>query len=657
MARRAHRSAHRLAGRSALLSALLLVGIVPLALAGGGAPPALVQQISADPYTNPTSQHQTQVEPDSFAFGNTVVTAFQSGRFFSGGATDIGWATSKDGGRTWARGFLGLTRLSSPRATTFDRVSDPAVAYDAAHGVWLISTLPLREVGRDTNTALAVNRSSDGLTWGPPITVSPLSERFAHDKNWIACDNGAASPFRGSCYVSWSSHPPGRIVTSTSRDGGRTWSAPVGPRQPARGLGTQPLIRPNGDLLVVYISGDLDEIRVIRSTDGGRTFGPPRSIAETAAHSISDDNPARALRGLQLPSGEVDAAGRLFVAWHDCRFRSGCPSTAPNDVVLASSASGTSWQRPRRVPIAPVTSRVNHIIPGLGVHPETRGRRTRLGLVYYTVTPTPCNVTTCRFGVGFIASNNAGTTWSAPRTLSTQPMSMTWFASTSLGRMVGDYFSTSFVPRTNTVVSVFTLAGPPAGGSFQEHTFAATLTTAASPPPPVPGRSVTLSPSAPVVVFGERVRLRGAVSTRRAGEVVLVGRRARVRTRGGGVWSRTVRPRATSSYRARWRGATSETWTVGVRPRVTVSLQRGALVTRVVAARSFAGRRVLLQRLTENETWETVGRAVLNRRSSATFGSAIPGEASILRVFLPRAQAGRGYLAGFSRAFRVGSAP
>src|SRR2546428_12501754 len=29
-------------------------------------------RISSDPYTNATSQHRTQVEPDTFSFGNTV---------------------------------------------------------------------------------------------------------------------------------------------------------------------------------------------------------------------------------------------------------------------------------------------------------------------------------------------------------------------------------------------------------------------------------------------------------------------------------------------------------------------------------------------------------------------------------------------------------
>ena len=43
---------------------------------------ASLLQISSDPYTNTDSQHATQVEPDSFAFGSTIVTVVQTGRFF-----------------------------------------------------------------------------------------------------------------------------------------------------------------------------------------------------------------------------------------------------------------------------------------------------------------------------------------------------------------------------------------------------------------------------------------------------------------------------------------------------------------------------------------------------------------------------------------------
>ena len=42
-------------------------------------------RVSTDPYTDAQAQHRTEVEPDTFAFGNTIVSAFQGGRLFDGG--------------------------------------------------------------------------------------------------------------------------------------------------------------------------------------------------------------------------------------------------------------------------------------------------------------------------------------------------------------------------------------------------------------------------------------------------------------------------------------------------------------------------------------------------------------------------------------------
>jgi len=71
--------------------------------------------------------------------------AFQVGRFLNGGATDIGFARSLDGGATWMQGFLpGLTFNAGAFAdpdSPFERVSDPSVAFDAKHGKWLISSI------------------------------------------------------------------------------------------------------------------------------------------------------------------------------------------------------------------------------------------------------------------------------------------------------------------------------------------------------------------------------------------------------------------------------------------------------------------------------------------------------------------------------------
>ena len=325
--------------------------------------------ISTDPYTNSTSQHRTEVEPDTFAFGATVVSAFQAGRFTNGGASNIGWATSHDGGVTWTNGFLpSLTVFSTPTGTAA-RASDPSVAYDDVHGVWFIASLTLNSAA--TPIGVVVSRSPDGIAWTAPVTVSLGS---SYDKDWIVCDNGVASPFRGRCYVSWDDSGLGdQILNSTSLDGGQTWGAPVAPAGAASGLGTQPLVQPNGTLIIPALSASASSIISVRSTDGGATFGSPATAASVSYHQPT------AMRALPLPSAQIDGTGRIFVAWHDCRFRVSCGT---NDIVYSTSNDGIVWSAVNRVPIDAVSSGVDHFIPGLAVDRTTSGASTRRALVY-----------------------------------------------------------------------------------------------------------------------------------------------------------------------------------------------------------------------------------------------------------------------------------
>ena len=94
------------------LTAVLTIAALLVLVSGAALANVPVTQVSSDPFTNSTSQHRTEVEPDTFVFGNTIVSAFQVGRFFDGGASDIGFATSTNGGSTWIRGFLpGITKF------------------------------------------------------------------------------------------------------------------------------------------------------------------------------------------------------------------------------------------------------------------------------------------------------------------------------------------------------------------------------------------------------------------------------------------------------------------------------------------------------------------------------------------------------------------
>src|SRR5204862_988610 len=121
---------------SLVLGAAAAAALVLSVVAGSVIP---VVKIATDPFTNSTSQHKTIVEPDSYSFGSTIVSAPQEGRFFDGGASDIGWATSTNNGVSWTSGVMpGITPFTNPPGP-YARVSDPSVAFDARHGVWMVS--------------------------------------------------------------------------------------------------------------------------------------------------------------------------------------------------------------------------------------------------------------------------------------------------------------------------------------------------------------------------------------------------------------------------------------------------------------------------------------------------------------------------------------
>jgi hypothetical protein len=407
-------------------------------------------QVSSDPFTNSNSQHRTEVEPDTFTFGNTIVSVFQTGRIFGGGSADIGWATSANGGASWTGGFLPaitVFRGSGP----YDAASDPAVAFDARHNAWLVSSLGIRG---GAGVAVLASRSMDGgLTWSNPMTAA--TGTFL-DKNWIVCDNTSTSSFYGRCYTQYDDHNAGNALRiSTSSDGGLTWGAPKSTGDGAGGLGGQPVVRPNGTVIVPHLANN-GSIRSFRSIDGGASWRATVLVANVSFHK-----PAGNLRAETLPSAEVDGAGTVYVAWPDCRFRAGCPS---NDIVVSKSTSETTWAAPFRVPIDPTTSTIDHFTPGIGVDKSTSGAAARIGLAYYFYPTSNCSAASCQLTVGFTSSTNGGTRWGAPTQIA-GPMTLASLPNTSQGRMFGDYISTSVLAGGN-AYPVLPITSPPAGTPF-----------------------------------------------------------------------------------------------------------------------------------------------------------------------------------------------
>jgi hypothetical protein len=404
-------------------------------------------QISSDTFTNSSSQHDTEVEPDTLSYGNTIVSAFQVGRIYGGGGADIGWATSTDGGNTWTSGYLpGLTVQDGG---TYSAASDAAVAYDPAHGVWIICTLPISTNG---GTNVAVSTSTDGINWNNPVIIGGSANS---DKNWIVCDTYPASPYYGHCYAEWDNTSQGdRLTMSTSTDGGNTWGAALNTSNKDTGIGGQPLVQPNGTVIVPFEGNNMN---VFTSTNGGSSWTKATKIATISSHGV-----AGGLRTSPLPSAEVDANGTVYVVWQDCRFRTSCKE---NDIVMSTSSDGSTWSAVSRIPIDATTSTVDHFIPGIAVDNTTSGTTAHLGLTYYYYTNTSCTKATCKMFVGYVSSKNGGSTWSAPQILA-GPMSIGNLPNTFSGYMVGDYISTSY--SEGLAHGVFAVAKAKVGTTFQE---------------------------------------------------------------------------------------------------------------------------------------------------------------------------------------------
>jgi hypothetical protein len=303
-------------------------------------------------------------------------------------------------------------------------------------------------------THIYVARSSDGVHWSAPIDAADGS---VLDKEWIACDNGASSPFRGRCYLEYTDDEANTTVSQYSVDGGQTWSTPT----QAGGIlvGTQPVVQPNGTLVVVAGDYQNDQalsgaVVALRSTDGGVSF---------VRYPVSDLRSADTMpmRAISLPSLAADSEGTLYATWADCRFRSSCSG---NDLVLSTSPDGMTWTAPTRI-----TAGTDAFIPGLAADPAHAGG---LAVVYAHYDGT-CSKAPCLLGVELAQSRNGGKTWSAPQRLDAQPFSTSWLARAEGGRMVGDYFATSFAGGR--VVPVFALATTPLNGRFREAIFATSL--------------------------------------------------------------------------------------------------------------------------------------------------------------------------------------
>jgi hypothetical protein len=186
----------------------------------------------------------------------------------------------------------------------------PQLAADQAGGISVLYAVGKEVPGeRFPRSALRFIRSADsGRTWSEPRTVNDGNEFGSHNFHALT-----AAP-DGSLLATWLDARQGKsgVWMSRSTDGGKTWESnrPIYSDPTCPCCRTSVAVAGDGSIYVAWraiLPGDIRDVVVTRSSDGGRTWRAPVRVR-------SDDwvYPGCPHAG---PSLEVDAAGGVHVAW------------------------------------------------------------------------------------------------------------------------------------------------------------------------------------------------------------------------------------------------------------------------------------------------------------------------------------------------------
>jgi hypothetical protein len=250
------------------------------------------------------------------AHGETVVALWTrpgTSRFGSG---PLGTALSSDGGRTWRAGPNPADDGSQDGHGYADLIADAAGGF---HAVWLDS--------RDGGQGLRAARSADGgATWSPNATLDGRTCECCWNKLLAAGQRGVRVIYRDK-------DPRDLAVAAT--DDGRTWRrlGPAGAFNwafegcPHVGGGLAQTMGARLHALAWTGEEAHAGLHLLSSTDGGKSWGPPRRLGPESAHR-----------------GDLAGRGRVLAAVWDQ------PEEGGRAVFAALSPDGGgTWYDPRRL--------------------------------------------------------------------------------------------------------------------------------------------------------------------------------------------------------------------------------------------------------------------------------------------------------------------
>ncbi len=354
--------------------ALVPTGTAAAAVRAGGphgGPYGTTAISGTSPFTACTADHgfdeidlSTEVEPWLAVNPRNprhLVTIWQQDRRSYGNARGIIAGVSRDGGRTWRQVTLpGFTQCSGG---THNRSGGPWVSFAPNGDLYAVAS----SFSWPGESAVLVAKSADGGdTWSEPAKV--IGDDIAHA--WNDKPSITAHPRDPrQVFAVWNRRviPTDEHDTmlARSRDGGRTWEEPVSIHRSERGhqatIGNQIVVLPDGSLVNVFVENEFpiggpplppadlpERVRVVRSSDGGRTWSPAVTISEHElnAPKLPDNGTSPVPQPGIIPDIAVnERTGDLHVVWAEdglSRSRSAIGYAASRD-------GGRTWTRPRKI--------------------------------------------------------------------------------------------------------------------------------------------------------------------------------------------------------------------------------------------------------------------------------------------------------------------
>ena len=288
---------------------------------------------------------------------------------------DVGFHLSTDRGSEWelAECMPGL-QLGQFYYTAVD---EPSVGYDLKGNAY-VSAIYFYVTEEEDYGLVAVQKSSNGTTWGKPRAALLQSGVTTFYSTHLAVDASASSPWAGAVYVSGvlvsDQNYDNQVWMSHSNDGGKTWKQvavdTVQKYPKAEEALTRMAVGKDGTVYVTWqrclIKNDACHpaslVMLSKSVDGGSTWSTPIKIA-----TVHDRSLPHTFEGVDnYPSIAVDNsdgpyAGNLYVVMYNWT------GTYLKVIMIRSTDGGTTWSKP--LPLAPKTDTHDQWFPAISASP------------------------------------------------------------------------------------------------------------------------------------------------------------------------------------------------------------------------------------------------------------------------------------------------